>query len=199
MSTEETQHNNKEAQKTVVAFVVGLLVGGGLMWMFGGTPATPETDGTNPTAPANTETENATEEEPVDTPVDDATEQPTATDTARNGAAAVEEPAAMSGEGAVSVTDQAAGSEVVLESAVYPMSEGWIGVRDYDNGNLGALLGVVRFSESQELTPSAITLQRATEAGQTYAVVFYSDDGDREFSLATDAMVGGVQATFTAQ
>jgi len=60
------------------------------------------------------------------------------------------------------------------------------------------LLGVARFSESQGLVPTAIVLQRSTIAGREYAVVLYTDNGDRQFNLASDVQVDAVFATFTA-
>ena len=79
------------------------------------------------------------------------------------------------------------------------MSEGWIGVRDYQAGQLGGLLGVSRFSEAQGLVPSGVALQRATVAGKEYAVVVYTESGDRQFNLADDKQIDSVFATFTAQ
>jgi hypothetical protein len=61
------------------------------------------------------------------------------------------------------------------------------------------LLGVVRFSESQGLSPQTITLQTPTRAGTQYAVVMYTEDGDREFNLAADTQIDSIFATFTAK
>jgi hypothetical protein len=88
---------------------------------------------------------------------------------------------------------------VSLESATFPSDEGWIGVRDYANGQLAGILGVARFSKEQGLIPKEIILQRATKAGSTYAIVFYSESGDRVFSLADDVQAGGVVKSFTAK
>jgi hypothetical protein len=180
----------QEGKKTVVAFIVGLLIGGLLVWTF----SPPVADA--PEAPREAEGEPAAEvggegvgavngEGAAAAPVDALA--PTAT------------PQLQIGEGSVVVEDQPAGWRVALRSAVYPINEGWIGVRDYQNGQLGTLLGVVRFSEGQGLVPSEIILQRATTPGKQYAVVMYNDDGDRQFSLATDVQIDSIFATFTAR
>ena len=96
------------------------------------------------------------------------------------------------GDGSVTVANQPAGSEITLSSVVYPISEGWIGVRDYQSGQLGSVLGVARFSESQGLVPNSIYLQRGTVAGREYAIVLYTDNGDRQFNLADDVQVDSV-------
>ena len=57
----------------------------------------------------------------------------------------------------------------------------------------------MRFSEKQGLVPTEIILQRATQPGMDYAVVFYTEDGDRTFNLASDVQIEGVFATFTAE
>ncbi|PJC56219.1 hypothetical protein CO026_01545 [Candidatus Kaiserbacteria bacterium CG_4_9_14_0_2_um_filter_41_32] len=179
----------EETQKTVIAFIVGLLIGGLLVWAFSGTESvTPksttddkvDTTATTDSGSDNTKTAIIDEKKIVVTP------EPTAV--------------LPVGDGSVKVADdQVAGSRVALASATFPIKEGWIGVRDYDNGNLGGLLGVVRFSEEQGLVPTSIILQRATVAGKNYAIVFYTENGDREFSLANDVQVDKIFATFTAK
>ena len=103
------------------------------------------------------------------------------------------------GVGSISVSDQAAGSVVMIDDVVYPASEGWVGVRDYlANGELGYVLGAARFSTEQGLLPKEVTLLRATTAGETYAVVFYTDNGDRKFILDDDTMIESPVVSFTA-
>jgi hypothetical protein len=181
-----------ESQKTIVAFIAGLLIGGLMAWVF--------TGGTNPAeAPAETGDEPSTEEsaemndEAGSTPNEEST--PEATDEEEVAPVATME----TGTGAITVTDQAAGNAVAIDGAVFPNDEGWIGVRDYENGQLTGLLGVARFSKEQGLVPEAVPLLRATEAGQQYAVVFYTESGDREFSLANDVQIPDVMTTFTAE
>lgn len=180
----------QEGQKTVVSFVVGLLIGGLLVWAFSGptdeSKKSETKDGSTTEKVEKTEDTNTKSDETVkndDTP------------------AVVEAPKPILpvGDGKITVEGQAAGTSVSLAGATYPVAEGWVGVRDYQNGQLGGLLGVVRFSESQGLVPSDIILQRATTAGNEYAVVIYHENGDREFNLAEDAQIDTIFSTFTAK
>lgn len=181
MAAEEQQ----DGQKTLVAFIVGLLIGGMLVWAFSGgeatTPVSEET--TEETSVENTKTESEGEEVVADSDKADA----------------ISAPVLQVGEGNVVVADQAAALTVDLESATYPVSEGWIGVREYSNDQLGYILGVVRFSESQGLVPNEIILQRATTAGNRYAVVVYTENGDFDFNLASDVQIDQIFDTFVAQ
>jgi len=180
------EEKKEEGQKTLVAFIVGLLIGGLLVWAFSGP------DANAPDNQAAAVLEAVTDEEAEDT---------------EGGEGVVSEesveveptPTLEVGDGAVVVNDQAASASIVLESATYPVSEGWIGVREYNNEDLGFLLGVVRFSESQGLVPAEIALQRPTTAGREYAVVIYTEDGDFDFSLANDVQIDTIFDTFTAE
>jgi hypothetical protein len=183
IQTTNMSDEKQEGQKTVVSFIVGLLIGGLLVWAFSG----PTVDAPKTEAEAD-DTERVEGEE---------VEVPQTTETETEVAAPVA--TLPVGDGNVVVNNQTAGTVVTLTSATYPVSEGWIGVRDYQAGQLGGLLGVARFSESQGLVPSGVVLQRATEAGKEYAVVVYTDNGDRQFSLADDIQLDSVFATFTAQ
>lgn len=183
MSEQEKQEN----QKTIVAFAAGLLIGGLLVWVFaGGTPNTQDT----------TDEEGATTTEEVDGDVEG--EATSTDDESTNDDEADAAPVMQQGEGAVDLGDQSAGSRVTLESATFPTDEGWIGVRDYVDGQIGGILGVARFSKEQGLIPQEIALQRATKAGNTYAIVFFSENGDRVFNTANDKQAEGVVSTFTA-
>ncbi|MBP9842468.1 MAG: hypothetical protein KBC62_00530 [Candidatus Pacebacteria bacterium] len=182
MAAEEQQ---QEGQKTLVAFIVGLLIGGMLVWAFSG----PEV-----TAPTNDET---TDESSSEVASDDKTDE--AKDSAEDEREPVAAPTLKVGDGSVVVADQEASAKIALESATYPVSEGWIGVREYNNDQLGYILGVVRFSESQGLVPNEIVLQRSTTAGKQYAVVIYTEDGDRQFNLANDVQIDTIFDTFIAK
>ena len=175
-----SEQEKQESQKTVVAFIAGILIGGLLVWVFGGTPeATPED--------SNTEVAETTEVEGSE-------------DVPATGApVTVPVPELPTGNSAVEVSNQQAGTEISLSGATFPSDEGWVGVRDYVDGQLAGLLGVVRYSKEQGLVPESIVLQRATVSGNSYAVVFYSESGDRVFNLADDVQVGGAVETFVAQ
>lgn len=173
--TVEKQDN----QKTIVAFVVGLLIGGLLVWAFSG----PSDDKKNLETKDKAEETASTEDEDADEEVNETAD---------------ETPKLNVGEGAVVINDQPAGMSVAIESATYPVGEGWIGVQEYDNDQFGYLLGVVRFSESQGRVPSEIVLQNPTVAGKKYAIVMYKEDGDFDFSRG-DEKLPEVYTTFTAQ
>ena len=173
----------QDGQKTIVAFVVGLLIGGMLVWAFSG----PSSNA--PSTPQNDEAADGTDEA-SDTNNEDA---------GSDEAAASETPVLQVGTGEIVVNDQAASDTIDLASATYPVSEGWIGVRDFENETLGYILGVVRFSESQGLVPQDIILQRPTVAGKEYAVVIYTENGDFDFNLANDAQIDTVFDTFKAE
>jgi len=180
MSEQEKQDN----QKTIVAFAAGLLIGGLLVWVFGGSPNTENAD-TNQTdtQEASEEIELGDIEETEDEDTEDAAEI---------------KPAMQTGDGEIDVAAQKAGNKVALTSATFPSDEGWVGVRDYVNGQPAGLLGVARYSKEQGLIPEEVILQRSTQTGKTYAVVFYKENGDRVFSLANDVQVEGVVSTFEA-
>ena len=185
---EETQNevqNTQESQKTLVAFIVGLLIGGLLVWAFSGpsadAPVVAEDDEKH--MDGDHDDHDHDDEDEMD---EDMEEEETT-------------PQLQVGDGSVEVNDQPASNSIVLESATYPISEGWIGVREYNAGNLGFILGVVKFSESNGLVPSRITLQRSTTAGREYAVVIYTENGDGAFNLASDVQIDEVFDTFTAE
>lgn len=168
----------EENQKTIVSFVVGLLIGGLLVWAFSGDA----------------------DSKPVDTKKDADTEM-TEEETGATEEATDEEttPVLPVGDGKASVEGAAAGMTVSLKDVTFPAAEGWVGIRDYSDGKLGLLKGVARFSSEQGLVPSEVILQSPTVSGKEYAVVFYSESGDRKFNLADDVQIDKEFATFTAK
>jgi hypothetical protein len=63
----------------------------------------------------------------------------------------------------------------------------------------GYILGVARYSKSQGLTPTQVTLQRSTVAGKEYAIVFFKESGDKKFNASQDTQIEGVVKTFEAK
>ncbi len=112
MAAEEQQ----DGQKTLVAFIVGLLIGGMLVWAFGGGEAT---------APNTTNNDDRDSAEVGDVNVEKADDASVVSEVATD----IKTPALQVGDGAVVVADQKASATVALASATYPVSEGWIGVR----------------------------------------------------------------------
>ena len=183
-----------ESQKTIIAFVAGLLIGGLLVWIFaGGTPTeAPKVTDSDPATETNTETD-VDEDSAADDGIESEATITEMTDSTETSATMETD------DGSIEVNHQPAGRTVAIEGAVFPNDEGWIGVRDYQNGQMSGLLGVARFSKEQGLIPEAITLLRATEPGSEYAVVFYTESGDREFSLASDVQIPDIMTTFMAE
>ena len=169
------EQHNEDSQKTLVAFVVGLLIGGMLVWAFSG--PSDKKEATDEMETETTETVDVSSEE-----------------TNEEGVAKL-----SVGEGNIVVKDQAASKSIVMDTATYPVAEGWIGVREYTDDNLGYILGVNRFSESQGLIPENIELVRSTTPGKKYAIVIYTEDGDFDFNLAGDVQIDQIFSTFTAQ
>lgn len=87
--------------------------------------------------------------------------------------------------GALSVSDQAAGSAVRVESVTVPPPGVWIAVREVENGQLGNILGAVRAKGPR--SNFSVPLLRNTKPGTTYAAELYRDNGDELFNAASDS------------
>jgi len=176
----------KDSQKTVVAFIAGLLVGALLVWMFGGSDATTMSE------TEHTETDSALLDEGTmsfDTETESAA-----------GEMSDESAATLSiGDAEAEVASEAAGSEVVLSSATFPTDAGWVAVRSYNDGMLGNVLGAARYSKEQGLIPDSIQLLTPTMAGEQYAIVFFSENGDRQFNMRSDFQLDVDPIIFTAE
>ncbi len=176
-----SEQEKQEGQKTVVAFVAGLLIGGLLVWIFTSPEPAVSPEGSNDDAVAEEVVETETE-----TP-DSETEAPAPV------------PELVTGEGKVTLGEQTAGSVVEFDAVTFPVDEGWVAIRSYNDEQLGNILGASRFSKAQGLVPESVQLLAPTVSGRTYAVVFFTENGDRAFNLANDAQIDGVFSTFTAK
>ena len=177
-----TDVQKEETQKTVVSFIFGLLIGALLVWAFMG----------------------GSHDDIKEEPKDDETEQTaTSTESANEGneSEATPEPVANlpMGDGSVTVADKKAGREVKLGEVTYPIEEGWIGVREYNDGKLGYINGVIRFSKAGNVVPSTIPLVTPTVAGREYAVMMFTNGGDKSFNGASDKQIDTIFATFIAE
>lgn len=181
-----SEQEKQEGQKTVVAFVAGLLIGGLLVWIFGGS----STNNIEPEDTNGTEVELVADEEGN---ADNSAEESTDSDSVET------TPELITGEGRVEMGPQSAGSVVEFESITFPLDDGWIAVRTYTEGTLGNILGASRFSKSEGLVPTSVQLLAPMVAGRDYAIVFFTEGGDRTFNLATDVQIEGVFSEFTAQ
>lgn len=175
-----TDVQKEESQKTVVSFIFGLLIGGLLVWAFVGGNVEQHQDDKND----DTTAESAS-----------STEEAAASSTTE----AVTMASLPVGEGKVTVADKKAGREVKLGEVTYPIEEGWIGVREYNDGKLGYINGVIRFSKAGNMVPTTIPLVTPTVAGREYAVMMYTNGGDKSFNSASDKQIDTVFTTFTAE
>ena len=191
------QNQNQEGQKTIVSFIVGLLIGGLIVWMFSGDPAETPVDVDNGDVDVEETATTTDENGGTDAPAEEENNGDTTEETTED--VTEEAPSMETGDAEVSVSNQPASSRVALDAVTFPMSDGWIGVREYTNDRLGSLLGVARFGESEGLIPEEIVLQRATESGREYAIVFYTAGPTNDFNLADNEQLDGIFATFTAQ
>lgn len=190
-----SEQEKQEGQKTVVAFIAGLLIGGLLVWVFstGENTEMPETEVSDEAA------------ETTETDASDTTSSETRT--IERTETTPETPVATlpTGDGSITVADQEAGSVIAIASAEFPTTDGWVAVRDYEGDMIGGILGAARYSESQGLVPTEIELLRGTEAGKSYAVVFFTEDGATNvdgklyFDPAGDQQIEGIMTTFSAK
>lgn len=95
----------------------------------------------------------------------------------------------------VNVEDQPAGDSVIVEHANISRAS-WLAVRD-DMRIYGARR-VDPTGDGQRFDAVSIPLLRNTEAGKTYTVVVYADDGDGTFDFKKDSLVSGLDDTFSA-
>lgn len=197
-----TEQTTNDGQKTVVAFIAGLLVGALLVWVFSDTPAEAPTETDDAAATEQDQTGDAENADDTETTSDEPTDAtPDQTETPADESAPEAEPAAElpTGDASASVADTAPSRVVALESATYPTDNGWIAVRTYNDGEFTNILGAARYSREQGLIPEEIQLLTPTIAGQEYAIVFFTEDGDREFNLRNDTPIETPLITFTAE
>ncbi len=173
-----TDVEKEESQKTVVAFITGLLIGGLLVWVFSSTPddakqPVEEETSTNEVVKTSTQSETVKSD----------------TTNAKN---------EVVGEGSLVVANQKAGTSVELGATKIPTKNGWIVVRDYMDGVPGNILGAARYSADEGLMPTRVELMRSTTAGSSYQVVFFTNNGDLGFKVGEDTLIEGTSATFKA-
>ncbi len=88
--------------------------------------------------------------------------------------------------GAVSVINQPAGSDVVVESVTVPPPGVWVAVREISGNTLGNVLGAEYVHGPRSNV--SITLLRATEPNRQYTIELYRDNGDGVFNLSSDSV-----------
>ena len=88
--------------------------------------------------------------------------------------------------GAVSVSDQPAGPDVVVESVTVPPPGVWVAVREVNGVDLGNVLGASRVVGPHGNV--SITLLRPTEPKRSYAVQLYRDDNNGSFDPSVNSV-----------
>ncbi|PIR82220.1 hypothetical protein COU20_03625 [Candidatus Kaiserbacteria bacterium CG10_big_fil_rev_8_21_14_0_10_59_10] len=97
----------------------------------------------------------------------------------------------------IAVSDQLAGRSVTVQSVTLTET-GWIAVRERAvEGRPGNVLGAAR-RDAGVYEEVSVTLLRATEAGGSYEVVVYRDDGDRVFDMKKDTPLEDTAKVFRA-
>lgn len=86
----------------------------------------------------------------------------------------------------VVVADQYPGN-VVYISSVQLEKGGWVVVHKDNNGTPGAVIGSLYLDAG--INPAKVTLTEKTVDGGTYYVMLHSDDGDKKFDAAKDALL----------
>ena len=174
-------------QKTIVAFIAGLLIGGLLVWVFFVASGDDVADETRNDTPATeTRTDGANNSASVSTAGDNTPEEVT-----------------VSENGEIRIADQKAGMRVAIESFKASEENGWIAIHDVNSDeSLGRVLGAARFALKEGLVPQAVELLRPTIAGKTYRVVLYGEDGDKRFATKDGVLKNGdnvVEDSFKAE
>lgn len=88
--------------------------------------------------------------------------------------------------GSVSVSNQAPGNVVIVESVTVPPPGVWVAVREVSGGDLRNVLGAVRVNGPRRNI--SVPLLRATESGRSYVVQLYRDDGNGVFDVAVNSV-----------
>jgi hypothetical protein len=111
------------------------------------------------------------------------------------------ESATISSSASISVHNQKAGSQVLVDSATFS-APGWIVVYEYVGGELGHVLGAY-YKNVGTYSNESVDLLKDTVSGSTYAVTVSNDDGDKNYDYRKDVPVVDssgktILATFTA-
>lgn len=168
-----------ENRKIALAFIVGLVVGVGVTWLW---------YATEPQQPTNDEMATTTED---GTAIDEngTTSEADTSDDSADSTTDDSAPATEVGNGdSISVTRQVPGDSVSVQSVSFARP-GWVVVHEVGtDGELGNALGAKWFPAGEDQQGN-VSLLRGTEGEATYTAVLYRDDGDRTFELDADNMI----------
>jgi hypothetical protein len=174
----------QQGQKTVVAFISGLLIGGLLMWVFG---AEPKKDGAVDVKKDDTK----------DTVVEkDAVDGAAKAEVVDASKTEITKPEVSMTNAAIGVQNQAASKKVTLGDVKFPTDGGWIAVHTMDGETLGPVLGAARYNVETGLLPKEVELLASLTAGDSYAVVFHDDNKDGKYTSAGDKVMMAADGKF---
>lgn len=179
-----------ESKKTIVAFAAGLLIGALLVWAFtSAMPAVDQDDDRNDNESGLLDDNDSDDNDDEDDATDDTDDRTTDEDDSSDDE-----------DETFSIDDQDAGNTVELGNINFPEGAGWIAVADHANGESIRFLGAARYNSDAGLEPTRVDLLRATEAGKSYRVSFFKDNGDSTFSrVGGDTEIQGEAAYFEAE
>ncbi|MEX0672557.1 MAG: hypothetical protein WDZ82_00965 [Candidatus Paceibacterota bacterium] len=173
--------NQSQKQQIIIAvvmlligFLIGVLITAG--WYQGN-------DGTSNDIDTTDDTEQVMEDDTDDTSGEEDNDLPDRSSLNNNSSSNT----SGSEDVSVSANDQSAGNEVVVSNVEVDRTT-WVAVREGVNGSMGNVLGAKRVEQGSH-SDLTIRLLRGTEAGGTYFVTLYEDNGDGEFSHISDSLV----------
>jgi hypothetical protein len=178
-----------EQRKVTLAFLIGLVLGIGVTWMWYATEPNAADNGT-PEATSTPETATSSEATDNEAPANEATSD---NDERSNGDTTEQstenEQQTVSGNGnELSVARQVPGDDVTIASVRFSEA-GWVAVHELtDNGERGNVLGA-KWEPAGEHSQVTVPLLRGTEGARTYSAVLYRDNGNKEFDLDDDQMI----------
>jgi hypothetical protein len=172
--------------KKTITFIGGLIVG--IIIMFSWSKAFPQAQDQDMDSTIN----DATTTEAVSTEQGDV---PTLNDEEDD--TIINSAVTASNTNTIQVGAQQAGTPVRIASVQLDAGEagGWVVVHEVQDGVIGNALGAIR-KDSGLHTDVVVQLLRETVSGGTYAVVLYTDNGDRQFSLTSDTPLTDAEGTF---
>ena len=167
---------NNQYVKFLAVFVVGLLVGVALAWLYLDSKSENTETHTNDSATVDDTSDTSSNDSGLigsDVSLDVTTENDSDDTTA-----------VLTSNSAVAISNQPAGMSVVVRK-VELQETGWVVVHEGTNGQIGNALGAARLEPGVHENV-VVELLRGTTANALYWAVIYRDNGDKAFSLETD-------------
>lgn len=172
---EHTQSVSTEThQKLAIAFIIGLLIGAGAVWVYFANTNKAEAPTTEEKIEEGEEEKNE-DEQTTETPVTEVSREVNITPAAQT---------LVGNDYDIQVNNQPSGNFVAIANVSMPQGGGWVVVHEQEDGVMGNALGAQYFEEGS--WSGSVSLLRNTVVGKDYFVMLYNDNGDRRFSLEND-------------